>query len=176
MQSTITEVLAELKATEAKVKKKAEFVSKYLFRHEMTKDPLAKDGGSDVVVRQEVQSVLDLIERRVELRRAIAKANTATMLTIGDNTRSLADWIVWKREVAKPKGDLIRGLLGGIQNTRQQALQKGMNLTTEGKNQNDVVVNVDELKLQRMVEEIDDTLGILDGKLSLKNATTPIEL
>jgi hypothetical protein len=174
--STITEVLAEIKSTDSKIKKKAEFVSKYLFRQESQKDPLAKDGGSESIIPKEVQSTLDLLERRVELRRVIAKANASTMLTVGETTRSIADWIVWKREVAKQKGDMLRGMLQGIQATRTNATQKGWRVTTEGKEPNDVVINVDELKLQRQLEEIDEILGVLDGKLSMKNATTQVEI
>ncbi len=39
----------------------------------------------------------------------------------------------------------------------------------------DYIVNVDEAALAKEIEDMEETLGVLDGQLSLKNATTLIE-
>src|SRR5277367_6394116 len=97
---TITEALAELKTIDKRIQKKREFVLGYLLRQEMFKDPLERDGGSVSAIKREMQSIRDLEERKIGIRRAIQQANERTNVTVGKQTRSIADWLVWKREVA----------------------------------------------------------------------------
>jgi hypothetical protein len=39
----------------------------------------------------------------------------------------------------------------------------------------DYIVNIDEARLAKEIEDLEETLGTLDGQLSLKNATVMIE-
>ncbi len=47
-----------------------------------------------------VSPLQDLEQRAVALRRAIQSANDKTVLAIGGSEMSIADWLVWRREVA----------------------------------------------------------------------------
>src|SRR3954452_7996422 len=99
-QITITEALAELKTIDKRIEKKREFVLAYLLRQEMFKDPLEKDGGSVSAIRREMQAIGDLEERRITLRRAVQQANERNSVVVGKQVRTIADWLVWRREVA----------------------------------------------------------------------------
>lgn len=175
---TITEALAELKTIDKRLVKKREFVLTYLLRQEMFKDPLEKDGGSISAIRRELQAIGDLEERRIVIRRAIQQANEANSVSVGKFTRSIADWLVWRREVAPTHAQFLAGIRQKIEQARQEAARKGAALTpaAEVAKPNDVIVNVNEQELARQIEELEETLGKLDGQLSLKNATLFIDV
>ncbi|MFO0927505.1 MAG: hypothetical protein U0736_10765 [Gemmataceae bacterium] len=175
---TITEALAELKTLEKRLAKKREFVLTYLLRQEMFKDPLEKDGGSVSAIRRELQAIGDLEERRITLRRAIQRANEANNVTVGKSTRPIADWLVWRREVAPAHAMFLAGIRQKIETARQEAARKGAGVssTVETAKPNDVIVNLNEQELARQIEELEETLGKLDGQLSLKNATLLIDV
>lgn len=177
-QITITEALAELRTIDRRIQKKREFVTTYLLRQEMFKDPLEKDGGSVSAIRRELQSIHDLEERKILIRRAIQHANESTTVTVGKQTRSIADWLVWKRDVAPSLQTFLTQVRGKIEQARQEAARKGAGLSTsaESAKPNDVIVNVNEQELARDIEALEETLGALDGQLSLKNATVLIAL
>jgi hypothetical protein len=65
-----------------------------------------------------------------------------------------------------------------LNTTRNQAMQKGMQVTTNqtSDSQNDIVVNINEKQIAEQAEHLENVLGILDGQLSLKNATVLIDL
>lgn len=171
---TITEALAEIKTIGKRITKKREFVSGFLFRQEMVKDPLEKDGGTVSAIRRERQAIADLEARVVALRLAIQKANTETQITVGKQTRSIADWIVWRREVAPGVQQFLGGLRGSINKVRQDAQKKGVGFTAAGESAqkpDDIIVNISEQELAGETEALEETLGSLDGQLSLKNAT-----
>lgn len=174
---TITEALAELRMIDKRIEKKREFVGSYLLRPDRLKDPLEKDGGSQAVIASELQSVADLEEEKVRIRRAIQQANEATVVAIGKHERSIADWLVWRRDVAPGAQNFLRQVTRAIDAQRQKALQSGARLTTqdEANGPNDIVVNVNERDLSAKIEDLDASLETLDGQLSLKNATTTIQ-
>jgi hypothetical protein len=176
-QITITEALAELRTIDRRIAKKREFVSTYLLRQEMFKDPLEKDGGSVSAIRRELQSIHDLEERKIFIRRAIQQANERTNVTVGKQTRTIADWLVWKRDIAPTLQTFLTQVRVKIDQARQEAARKGASLSTsvESAKPNDIIVNVNEQDLARDIESLEETLGALDGQLSLKNATVMIE-
>lgn len=176
--STITEALAELKLIDKKVEKKKEFISSYLVRQNALVDPLGDSGGSRKVLKQERQAVDDLLNRKVQIRRAIQTANEQTLLTVAGETRSMADWLVWRREVAPHEQKFLKELKGRIDQARNQAAQMRANLVAAEKNPEnptDVVVNVSERELGTRAEQVETILAELDGQLSLKNATVVIK-
>jgi hypothetical protein len=177
-QITITEALAEIKTIDKRIEKKREFILSYLLRQEMFKDPLEKEGGSVSAIRRELQAIHDLEERRIAIRRAINAANERATITIGEQTRTIADWLVWRREVAPRQSQFLSSLRSKIDQARQEATRKGAGLATsaETARPNDVVVNLNEQELARQIEALEEVLGNLDGQLSLKNATLTIEL
>lgn len=175
---TITEALAEFKTVEKCIEKKREFVLTYLLRQEMFRDPLEKDGGSASALARELQAVRDLDERKVAVRRAIAQANEANRITVGRQTRTIADWLVWRREVAPRLTQFYATVRAKIEQARQEAARKGTGVGGPGEagKPSDIVVNVNEQELAREIESLEETLGQLDGQLSLKNATITVEL
>jgi hypothetical protein len=177
-QITITEALAELKTIDKRIEKKREFVLDYLLRQEVFKDPLEREGGSVSAIKREMQAVGDLEERKITIRRAIQQANEFNTVTVGKRTRSIADWLVWRREVAPAQQKYLAGIRAKIEQARQEATRKGAGLTgsAEAAKPNDVIVNVNEQELARQIEELEEVLGKLDGQLSLKNATLFIDV
>jgi molybdopterin converting factor small subunit len=177
-QVTITEALAELKTIDKRIVKKREFVLGYLLRQEMFKDPLEKDGGSVSAIKREMQAIRDLEERKIAIRRAIQQANERNSVTVGRQVRSIADWLVWRREVAPVQQQFLANLRTKIEQARQEATRRGAGLSAsqEAAKPNDVIVNVNEQELAQHIEELEEVLGKLDGQLSLKNATLFIEV
>jgi hypothetical protein len=176
-QITITEALAELKTIDKRIAKKREFVLAYLLRQEMFKDPLERDGGSVSAIKRETQAIRDLEERKIVIRRAIQRANEHNSVTVGKQSRSIADWLVWRREVAPVQQQFLASIRGKIEQARQEATRKGGGLSTsaESAKPNDVIVNINEQDLARDIEQLEEVLGALDGQLSLKNATLTID-
>lgn len=180
MALTITEALAEIKTIIKRIEKKRQFVREFLFRQDFLKDPLENQGGSRSALENERQAIADLEARIVGLRRAIQKANESTVVVIGGEARSIADWLVWRREVAPGVQAFLAMLRSGLQQVRTQAVQKGVSVRIAGEaaaasQPNDVVVNIDEKALAAETEELESILGSLDGQLSLKNATTVVD-
>lgn len=174
--TTITEALAELKVLDKRIQKKREFAGQYALRPEQVKDPLEKDGGSVESIRRELQAATDLEEEKVAIRRAIQSANASNRITVSGRERSIADWLVWRRDVAPHTQAFLQGISRSIQTQRQELLKKGVQMTTpDTAKPSDIVINVDEGALSKQMEDLEALLGTLDGQLSLKNATITIE-
>src|SRR6266568_588224 len=178
MSLTITEALAEVKTIDKRLAKKRETITQYLARQEYFKDPIVAEGGSAAYIKAEEQAMGDLEDRLIAIRRAILAANAATLVTVNGDTRSLQDWLTWRREVAPKRGTYLNGLRVRIEQVRREALAKGVAVVsavavagTAPKPQ-DVVVNIEEQALAQEIEHLEAVLGALDGQLSLKNATT----
>ena len=173
---TITEALAEIKTIEKRLQSKREFVLTYLMRFETMKDPLEKDGGSAKVVKSEQQAISDLENRIVELRRLIQKANEDTKLTIEGEERSIADWLVWRREVAPGQEQFLYGLRSRLTQARQQVSRQQPTYGRDNVPEKplDIVVSINESDLAKSTEKVKSILGQLDGLLSLKNATVVV--
>jgi hypothetical protein len=174
---TITEALAELKTIDKRIDNKNTFVKNYLARQDMVKDPLEKDGGSVNAIKAEIQSINDLLTRKIAIRGAIQAANQQTKVAIKGKEMSISDWIVWKREVFPLLKNFYNGLSNGIAGLRRDAMNKGVKIT-DGQapaQPTDIVVNVNEQWLKVTIEELSEIEGTLDGLLSLKNATVVVE-
>lgn len=176
---TITEALADIKTIDKRIEKKQQFILNYLWRQAALKDPLEKEGGCFVALEKELQSILDLETHKLHLRRAIQYANDKTFITIGGQELSISDWLVWRRDVAPQMQILYNSLSNKIQQARQTAQQKGLTVfqseNPDAKPQ-DIVVHLNEKKVAELIEWYEEVLGNLDGQLSLKNATTFVEL
>jgi len=170
---TVTEALAEITIVTRRIQKKRDTILSYLYRQEALKDPLEKSGGSQVVLQQEFQSIADLENRIIWIRKAIQEANSTHKLKVMDVERSIAGWLVWKRDIYPFKQDLYQTMLKKIDQVRANAMYKSH---TDGSKTLDFVVNVDEKKLVEDAEKLEEIYGQLDGKLSLANATIIIEI
>lgn len=179
---TITEALAELKTIGKRLAKKQDFVTQYLARPEGLKDPLEKAGGTQEMLKRELQAIRDLIQRHLDIRIAIQRSNQQTGIAVGDRAMSVAEWLTWRKEVA-PILQLFNAKLRlALEQTRKTAMQRGsavvsasVSVAGEAK-PTDFVVNIDEAALNKEAEMLEEVLGTLDGQLSLRNATTTIEI
>lgn len=180
----ITEALAEIKTITARLEKKKQNIGRYLVRPEALRDPLEKDGGSAASVAADLQSIQDLTDRVVELRRAINSANGTAFITINDTTKTISEWLTWRKEVAPFLRALYRDMADAIDVARRTAsgakqrnLGRAYGAADRGLDEivaQEVVVNVEEKLLSADIERIESTLGALDGQLSLKNATVHV--
>lgn len=173
---TITEALAEIKTIGKRIDTKRSFVNQHLARQEGVKDPLAAQGGSTAAILAERQGIADLEERVTALRRGIRAVNEETTITINGVTRYISDWLTWRRDIAPSQKQWLKQMQDGLNNIREKAKREGnaifaATLTTTEAKPTDVVVSIDELALAKEIEQLEDTLGQLDGQLSLKNAT-----
>lgn len=174
---TITEALAELKVIDKRVQKKREFISQHALRAEAMRDPLEKEGGSELAIQRELQAIRDLDERKVFIRRSIQMANEATVVTVGGQSRSIAEWLVWRRDVAPGLAQFLRGIATGIDQNRKESLKRGVKLVdSDAAGSGDIIVNINEQALSQQIEDLEAVLGTLDGQLSLKNATVPVDI
>lgn len=177
--TTITEALASLHTIDKRLQKKLEFLGMNLMRPENLRDPFDKDGMTQAqAVSRELQSFLDLCDQELKVRSSIRESNNITQVTVNGHTRTVSDWIVWKRETAPRLQRLYGSMVNEIGRFRKEAQSKGRRLTQAGdevKDQ-DILVNVSEIDLAKWVEDLEITLGELDGKLSLVNATTTVEV
>jgi hypothetical protein len=183
-QLTITEALAEIKTIGKRLEKKRTAVLQNLGRDARAKDPLAAEGGSVAYVAQERQGIADLEKRVVALRVAITKANLATTLTINDVTHSITEWLTWKRDVHAGAAQFLTNLNGTVLAIRQKAQKAGATrivtapeAADESKlGDGDVIINLNEKELLEQQERLEQVFGELDGKLSLLNATTVVDV
>lgn len=179
-QITITEALAEIKTTLKKVEKKRDFIKQYIAREDQVRDPLEKEGGSALVIERERQAIDDLLSKVIDIRSGIQQQNLNTILTIGRLTMSVSSWLIWKREVAPLVNQNLSGLRALITQARHEAQRRNVSVVSASASINneakprDIVINLSETDLQRDIEQYEQTIGELDGKLSLLNATTMI--
>lgn len=178
MPLTITEALAEIKTIGKRIEKTESSMLGFLAHQFGIKDPLEAQGGSTQVVSSMMQSIIDLEQRIVTLRRGIAQANEKTLVTVASQTMSIADWLTWRREVAPKAQARLAKIAGSIRSVREQARRQGTAVVAPGaaaQQPSDVIINLDERQLANAIEHLEEVLGSLDGQLSLKNATTFIE-
>jgi len=178
---TITEALAELKTVEKRIEKKRAAIKPYLSRPDGLKDPLEKSGGSVNMIKSELQGIADLGTRHLKIRMAIQRSNQETQITILDKSRSVAEWLTWRKEIAPGLQRQNQELRMGILQARQMATKTGGTLVSAtvvnaDTKPTDIIVNVDEGLLNKEAEVMEEILGTLDGQLSLKNATVTIEV
>lgn len=176
-QLTITEALAELKTIKARIEKKRALAGTLIGRQEAFKDPHEKDGGSRVVYDRETQAVVDLEERTIRIRDAIQKANQNNVITVADKSRTIHDWLCWRRDVAPGRKEFLAKVQRAALGMRNEAQKHGFAVNVkEDAKPSDVIIHVDELAIAAEIEKMEEILGTLDGQLSLKNATITIEV
>lgn len=158
---TLSEALAQIDLLRRRSEQKQRFIEAHLLREERLRDVLAADGGTEAVLHRELESLARLRERHVLLRRLIQQAYAGASLTIGDVTRSVADWLAWKREVVTRRRMFLKQLLEEIRSTRATVRVP-------------VVVHLDEQQLASEAEKLEQVAGQFEGQLQLKNATLTI--
>lgn len=169
---TITEALAEIKLIEKKVVTKENHVLGHLWRMQSQPDIL---GDSDAELKKEIQSVSDLRKRWVEIRKAIAVANSETKIAIDGEEKTILEWLSWKREIAPNELQFHHQVHNRVK-AKMDEIASRPSLFRDQKEDN--VVKLDSLKLNvdyslhvTAASKVQEVLDKLDGQLSLKNAT-----
>lgn len=179
MSITITEALAEIKTISKRIETKRAFIIAYLARPDAVKDPLEKDGGSVEANRREMQGIRDLCGRILTLRAGIRRANEKTLVTINGATLSISDWLTWRREVVPILKTFNASIKGQLESARREAKNRDVAIVPQGGTataRGDIIINMDESAFAKSLEDLDITLGTLDGVLSMKNATVTIDI
>lgn len=182
MEITITEALAELKIINKRIATKRQFIQQNAVRHAIIVDPFEGESSTQRDrVTAELQAIGDLITRYLFIRQSISIANHATELTIGTVTRTVATWLVYRREQADGALLLMKQMQQAAVNMRNEIAQKlGQQPNPSGIAPDikrwQVQVNFDEGALASAIEAADDVMGRLDGLLSLHNATVKIKV
>lgn len=175
---TITEALADIKTTTNKITKKEAWVNGHLCLTDAMDDPMEEKGGTKKVVKAEIQSVRDLRIRLVNLRNGINKANFDNTLTIRKRQMSIAEWLIWRREVAKAAQTFESEIHNYVDKTLKDAMhrpsvkQEG----TENMRIIKILPQVDKEEHRAIADEISETMDELDGKLSHANATVTMTI
>jgi hypothetical protein len=175
METTITEALAEIKLIEKKVESKTSLVTNNLTRPKHIPDPL---GDSSAILTAEMQSINDLYVRLVNIRDAIAHANIKNDITIDETTKSIYEWLVWKREVAEKHIGLYQKVFQGTKSVIDRMSQTPQAFKDDKGEPRlvEFVANLNYLDYVKKAEEKQAMLDKLDGLLSLKNATILINI
>lgn len=171
--TTITEALAELKTLDKRLQSKGVFIAENSCRPKALADALEKDGGSPKLVAEALQSYRDLLKGREEIRLAIMRSNIDKTLMVEGEIRTVFSWLTWRREVAPHEKALLVNAQKFIREVRTKTAawqkdQAGIDIN--------IITHMSEKELSDRQEKIEKMLGDLDGKLSLFNATTTIEI
>jgi len=174
-QTTITEALAETKVIAKKIEKKEAFIRQYLMRQRIVVDPI--EGGSKAAIEREFQAIGDLTKNLIKIRMAIAKANLETHLEIDGMKLPVTAWLAWRREVAPERLMFEKAIISQIERVRIETSAKLQKAGSDmERSQWELDTCADETVLHANVEAVQARLDVLDGKLSLINATTRIEV
>ena len=176
-QITITEALAELKTISKRLASKRQFIVQNSVRHGVLRDPFEKGGSTQAEqIGRERQAHNDLMARWVSIRDGIAKANAETRLVVEGVNRTVAEWLIWRREFADDEHRLLAQMQGAAQQIRKEIADKFGAAEGQSDERMQAVVNFDEAAVSEEAERIESILGRLDGALSLHNARTSIEV
>lgn len=175
---SITEALAELKLIDNKITKKRNWVLQNLTRPGHLPDPLVDKGGMAAVVSSELQSINDLFLRIVKIRGAIMAANLVTSATVLGKTRTIYEWLVWKKEVARRLVDFNESVYSNTKREIDQVAQKPQAAKTEDNKTVilELIPNSNYMEHATIAADVVEMIDKLDGVLSLINATTLIKI
>jgi hypothetical protein len=178
---TITEALAEIKLINSKLEKKRVRVLDNLVRYSHQPDPFAHEaGGSHGYLNAEVQSIAALEENIGKIRAAIMSANLLHTAEVMGKTKTIYEWLVWKRDVANNiKIFFLQVYVKSkerIEYMRKNPHTVGQPSAEVDPELSKVVPSLNYVEFSKKHEEVCDILSKLDGVLSLKNATIVVDV
>lgn len=174
---TITEALSEINLLKKKLESARNEMRTNLIRAKHMPDTFAAEGGLLKHNEAVMQSITDMGLRLVSIRSAIARANLANTITIGSATRSIHDWLTWRREVMEADAKCISDILARLRThndtaSRQPQVYKDAEGTVH---LIEYELGLDIPALLKQVDAFTEVREKLDGQLSLKNATIVID-
>lgn len=175
---TITEALSEINLITKKLDDKRNAILPALFIASHVIDPYTDN---KKYVAQEMQSLTDFQARLTKIRALIQKANLEHNITIGETTKSITEWLAWKKEVATKEIDFLKKVNQRLLDQSMQAQSRpSVYQVQEADKQITKIVEykyaLDLTTVTKRLEILNDIFENLDGQLSLKNATVTIDL
>jgi hypothetical protein len=174
---TITEALSELNLIKKKVDNKRKVVAGSLLKAKHEKDAYESVGGIKQFITNELQSIDDLDSRYLKIKGSIAKANIDNSITVNGFTKTIHDWLNWKRDLSDIQKKFVFNLYS-FPKGELERLSKQPQVYKDEKQEARLVEfesNIDYPSFLKKSEELNDTFDRLDGQLSLKNATIVID-
>jgi len=175
---TLTEAFAEIAAIDRHLARKRHLLHLLAIRPGYLRDPLASAGGLAAVAAQQQAAIEALEERWIVIRRAVRAVAQSVTITLGAETRPMADWLEWRRKVAYEQRKCLRTLREQIDDAWREA--RAANAAyAEGDGPDHafgILVNLNEQELARQTELLEEAISGLEGQLSLKSATLTIEI
>lgn len=178
MKTTITEALSEVNLIKKKIEAGRTAILTTLVRPKHLKDAYESEGGSTELIKRATQSLNDLYKRLEKIRGAISQANLDNEITVGETTKTIFDWLTWKREISAEHLSFVTK----VHTTTKSELDKLMKQPQVYKDEIgathllEVVANIDLGDYLKKIEQTNETIERLDGLLSLKNATIVVEV
>lgn len=174
-EMTILEALAEVRLLQKKVTDKQRQVLENLTRPKSRVDPLEKEGGSQEFVKRALQSIRDMENDIIAIRREINRASSENTITIGDITMSVSDWLVWRREILPSDRMFQQRLVNQVSQERNRLKDTRFNQNQVVPGE-DLVVHIPETELAERGERIIEIEERLDGQISLMDAKTIVRV
>ena len=172
---TITEALAEKRVIDKRIESASSAIQNYVARQSSLVDPLARQGGSEKYIAEQRQSIKDLFERKIRIQNAINQSNDKTRATVGNVTRTIAEWLIWKRDVAPSMDRIYDKITAKIEYARNFNQQRTMP-NKDAIGAVDTVISLDEKQFNEEMAAHQEIVNVLDGVLSMKNATTYVDV
>lgn len=177
----ITEAMAEIKLFAKKIASQRDFVIRNLKREDRIRDPFEKDSTTqEAMVKAALQSISDNEKNIVAYRFAITKANMEKVVELEGMSMTVAEWLIWRREVMPLRKQLLGTLANQIANigVEQQAAVRRVfpGRDTEQITPTNFIINVSDKWLISEIEKLDAIEQRLDGQLSMLNANVEVQL
>ena len=175
---TITEALSEINLVKKKISAKQAKIQSALVQAEHIADPFLSEGGSEAMIKAESQGIYDLNYRLAKIRAEISHANLTHKISLGEDSRSIHDWLIWKREIATGQIRFTKEVHEAIKNHNKSSSDRPQ-VYKDSEEKVQLVkykINVDYADWLKREAELNEKLEKLDGQLSLKNATIVIEI
>lgn len=176
----ITEAMAEIKLFIKKISSQREFILRNLAREEWRKDPFEKDHTTqEAQVKAAIQSISDLEKNIVTYRYAITKANMEEHILLEGMDMTVAEWLIWRREVLPLRKQLLGNLanqMAGNSREQQSAQRSYSGKDSEKSQPTNYIVNISDKWLKEETEKLEAIEQRLDGQLSMLNANMEVEL
>jgi len=167
----IIQALKEIPLIEKRIEKNNQDIQKYASYCNKIGPSFKDKNEQEKQVLGLIQSTIDLCNRRLALRKALAKTNATLTLKIEDKELTIVEWLEYNNKV----GQLIINAYNGLNNVNgiKQMNESG------GVNQNDVeqalvVRCFDEKKKNSGLEEAQQILDKITGALEVFNATNDL--
>jgi hypothetical protein len=125
-----------------------------------------------------MQAIRDLSARIVQIRTAIQDTNLKTQLSINGVTQTIAEWLTWRKEISNNQRLLLQSIRQQITRARGEGAPSKARAAVAAATEtaaDQIHVSVDEQAIIAASEQLEETLGTLDGRLSLLNATVVLE-